>query len=146
MFIIVFHYSCMCCSASDEIFTGHSLVAVIIDRNLTFDRHVSAVCRNAVFHLQALWQFRASLTQEMATSIAVIVIQSRLNYATLFSMKYPLIASPNYSAFKTQLLILFLRGVYSDTTQLDVKLSCVAINTPLIFVAELILIDGVSSY
>jgi len=56
-------------------------LGVILDSKLTFDAHVSSVCRNAHFHLQALCHIRSSLTTDMATSIAVALIQSCLDYA-----------------------------------------------------------------
>ena len=52
---------------------------VILDSKLTFDAH--AVCKNAHFHLRALRHITSSLTTDMATSIAVALVQSRLNYA-----------------------------------------------------------------
>jgi len=54
-------------------------VGVILDSKLTFDAHVSSVCRNAHFHLQALRHIRSSLTTDMATSTAVALVQSCLD-------------------------------------------------------------------
>jgi len=56
-------------------------LGVILDSKLTFDAHVSAVCRNAHFLLRALRHIRSSITTNMATSIAVTLAQSRLDYA-----------------------------------------------------------------
>jgi len=55
-------------------------LGVILDSKLTFDAHISAVCKNAHFHLRALCHIRSSLTTDMATSIAVAFVQLRLDY------------------------------------------------------------------
>ena len=55
-------------------------LGVILDSKLTFDAHISAVCKNAHFNLRALRHIRSSLTTDMATSIAVALVQSRLDY------------------------------------------------------------------
>ena len=41
-------------------------------------------CKNVHFHLGALRHIRSSLTDDMATSIAVALIHSRFDYANLF--------------------------------------------------------------
>jgi len=56
-------------------------LGVILDSKLTFDAHVSAVCKNIHFHLRALCHIRSSLTDDMATSITVALIHWRLDYA-----------------------------------------------------------------
>ncbi len=48
---------------------------------LGVNAHVSHVCKTSYFHLQALKHIRPVLTSEMATSIAVALVQSRLDYA-----------------------------------------------------------------
>jgi len=52
---------------------------------------VSAVCKNVLFHLRALRHIRSSLTDDMATSIAVALIHLRLDYAN--SLLYSISAS-----------------------------------------------------
>ena len=47
----------------------------MLDNNLAFDSHVSVVCKKSFFHLRALRDIRAALTDDMAVSIA------RLDYA-----------------------------------------------------------------
>jgi len=64
-------------SLSDKITT----LGVTLDSCLTFNQHVSSVCRASFFHLRALRPIRPVLTEDMATSIAVALIQSRLDYA-----------------------------------------------------------------
>ena len=56
-------------------------LGVILHSNLTLDAHVSAMCKNAHFHLRALRHIRSFHTDDMATSIAVAHIHSRLDYA-----------------------------------------------------------------
>jgi hypothetical protein len=62
---------------SDKITT----LGVTLDSTLTFKQHVSTVCKSANYHLRALKHIRPVLTDEMAMSIAVALIQSRLDYA-----------------------------------------------------------------
>ena len=64
---------------TDEVTT----LGVILDSKLTFDAHISAICRNAHFHLRALHHLRSSLTTDMATSIAVALVQSRLDLSLI---------------------------------------------------------------
>ena len=45
---------------------------------------MSAVCKNVHFHLRALHHIQSSLTDDMATSTAVALIHSRLDYANSF--------------------------------------------------------------
>ena len=62
---------------SDKITT----LGVTLDSALTFKQHVSSICKSANYHLCALRHIRPVLTDEMAMSIAVALIQSRLDYA-----------------------------------------------------------------
>jgi hypothetical protein len=62
---------------SDKITT----LGVTLDSTLNFNSHVSSVCKASYYHLQALKHIRPVLTQDMAASIAVALIQSRLDYA-----------------------------------------------------------------
>ena len=52
-----------------------------MDSTLNFNAHVSSVCKTSYYHLQALKHIRPVLTQDMAASIAVDLVQSRLDYA-----------------------------------------------------------------
>jgi len=56
-------------------------LGVTLDSNLNFNSHVSSVCKTSYYHLQALKHIRPVLTQDMAASIAVALVQSRLDYA-----------------------------------------------------------------
>ena len=55
-------------------------LGVIMDSTLTFDAHVTALCKACHFHLGSLRHIRHSLSTNMATSIAVAMVQSRLDY------------------------------------------------------------------
>ena len=51
-----------------------------MDSKLTFNAHVTALCRACYFHLRSLRHIRCSLTDDMARLIAVSLVQSRLDY------------------------------------------------------------------
>ena len=55
-------------------------LGVIMDSTLTFDAHVTALCKACHFHLRSLRHIRRSLSTDMAISIAVAMVQSRLDY------------------------------------------------------------------
>ena len=56
-------------------------LGVTLDNRLTFDHHVSAISKSCFFHIRAFRHIRAALTQEMANSVAVSLVTSRLDYA-----------------------------------------------------------------
>ena len=62
---------------SDSIVT----LGVTLDSNLSFRHDVSKVCRSAHFHLRALRHIRAALTDDMAKTVAVSLIHSRIDCA-----------------------------------------------------------------
>ena len=51
-----------------------------LDSTLTFNHHITALCKACHFHLRSLCHIRRSLTDDMAVSIAVALVQSRLDY------------------------------------------------------------------
>ena len=55
-------------------------LGVIMDSKLTLDSHISAICKSCYYHLRSLHHIRRSLTQDMAISVAVAIVQSRLDY------------------------------------------------------------------
>ena len=57
-------------------------LGVIMDSTLTFNQHITALCKacHFHFHLRSLRHIRRSLTDDMAVSIAVALVQSRLDY------------------------------------------------------------------
>ena len=55
-------------------------LGVIMDSKLTLDSHISAIGKSCYYHLRSLRHIRRSLTQDMAISVAVAIVQSRLDY------------------------------------------------------------------
>ena len=55
-------------------------LGVIMDSKLTLDSHISAICKSCYYHLRSLRHLRRSLTQDMTISVAVAIVQSRLDY------------------------------------------------------------------
>ena len=55
-------------------------LGVVMDSNLTFNAHITALCKACHFHLRSLRHIRCSLTDDMAILIAVALVQSRLDY------------------------------------------------------------------
>jgi hypothetical protein len=51
-----------------------------LDSTLSCNSHVSNVCKSSNSHLQALKYFRPILTKDIALSIAVALVESRLDY------------------------------------------------------------------
>ena len=51
-----------------------------MDSTLTFNQHITALCKACHFHLRSLRHIRRALTDDMAVSIAVALVQSRLDY------------------------------------------------------------------
>ena len=56
-------------------------LGVTLDCNLSLNSHTSAICKSAFYHIRALRHIRNALTDEMAKSVAVSLVQSRLDYA-----------------------------------------------------------------
>ena len=56
------------------------LLGVTIDSSLSFDAHVSEVCRTAAYHLKAFRHIRKSLDKNTANILACSYIASRLDY------------------------------------------------------------------
>ena len=56
-------------------------LGVTFDNHLSLDQHVSSVCKSAFFHLRALRHIRSVLSEDIAKSIAVSPVSSRLDYS-----------------------------------------------------------------
>jgi len=56
-------------------------LGVTLDKHLTFNDHVSAVCKSAHYHIRAMRHIRPAITEDMAKSFACALIGSRLDYA-----------------------------------------------------------------
>ena len=55
-------------------------LGVIIDRRLSFDQHVNNVCKSCYFHIRALRHVRDSLPDDVARTVAISIVTSRLDY------------------------------------------------------------------
>ena len=55
-------------------------LGVTLDSKLTFDQHVSSVCRACYFHIRALKHVRDSLPDDVARTVACSIVGSRLDY------------------------------------------------------------------
>ena len=56
-------------------------LGVTLDSRLSFEHHVSSICKSCFFHIRAFRHIRPALTQDMAKSVAVSLVGSRLDYA-----------------------------------------------------------------
>ena len=66
--------------ADVPISTKIKTLGIILDNRLTFDTHVASICASCFFHIRAFRHIRPNLTQDMAKSVAVSLISSRLDY------------------------------------------------------------------
>ena len=53
---------------------------VVLNKKLSFDKHVTGVCRACYFHSRELRHVRSSLTEDLAKTVAQSIIESRLDY------------------------------------------------------------------
>ena len=63
-----------------------TLLGIKIDKNLTFKKHISELCRSASYKLHTLCRIRKYLTFEKAKLLANAFINSQFNYAPLIWM------------------------------------------------------------
>ena len=63
-----------------ELFDQITSLGVVMESNLTFNAHITALCKACLFHLRSLRHIRRSLTDDMAILIAVALVQSHLDY------------------------------------------------------------------
>jgi len=57
------------------------ILGVTLDKNLSMNNHVSAVCKSVHYHIRLLRHIRSSLSEDMAKMVACAVVGSRLDYA-----------------------------------------------------------------
>ena len=55
-------------------------LGVTLDKKLTFDQHVTDICRSCYHHIRALRHVRESLQDEVARTVACSLVSSRLDY------------------------------------------------------------------
>ena len=63
-----------------------ALLGVKIDKNLTFNEHISELCRRASYKFLTLRRIRKYLTVKKAKLLANAFINSRFSYAPLIRM------------------------------------------------------------
>ena len=73
------------------------VLGVVLDRRLSFHKHVSAVARLCNYHAQAIRHIRHLLTTELAQTLACSLILSRIDYCNAV-----LHGAPSYSIKKLQ--------------------------------------------
>jgi len=73
------------------------VLGVVLDRRLTFHKHLSAVARSCNYHAQAIRHIRHLLTTELAQTLACSLILSRVDYCNAV-----LHGAPSYSIKKLQ--------------------------------------------
>ena len=56
------------------------MYGVTLDSSLSFDRHITEVCRSCHFHIRALRHIRPLLANDAAISVANSIVSSRLDY------------------------------------------------------------------
>ena len=56
-------------------------LGVTLDKHLLLNSHVAAVSKSCNYHIRALRHIRSSLTEDMAKSVALALVSSRLDYA-----------------------------------------------------------------
>jgi len=61
---------------ADEI----KVLGVVLDRRLSFHKHMLAVARSCNYHVQAIRHIRHLLTTELAQTLACSLILSRIDY------------------------------------------------------------------
>ena len=71
-----------CVQSSDDV----TLLGVMIDKNLTFKKHIDSLVRKAQYKLHALQRIRKFLTIEKAKILGNAFIDSQFNYASLIWM------------------------------------------------------------
>ena len=57
------------------------ILGVVLDKNLTFDSHISHVSKSCSYHIRALRHIRSALTDDVAKMIACSLVGIRLDYA-----------------------------------------------------------------
>ena len=57
------------------------ILSVTLDKNLSMNNHVNAVCKSIHYHIHALRHIRSSISEDMAKMVACALVSSRLDYA-----------------------------------------------------------------
>ena len=73
------------------------LLGVILDRQMTLDKHVNEICRSAHFHTRALRHVRNAISDDTAKTVTQALVSSWFDYAN--SILY---GAPKYNISKLQ--------------------------------------------
>lgn len=57
------------------------ILGVFLDKTLSFNNHVSNICKTSLYHIRSLRHIRPSLNTDVAKTIGSAIIGSRLDYA-----------------------------------------------------------------
>ena len=57
------------------------ILGMTLDKNLSMDKHVGAVCKASYYHLRSLRHIRRLLTDDMAKAIGCAIVGAMLDYA-----------------------------------------------------------------
>jgi len=108
------------------------VLGVVLDRRLTFEKHVTMVARSCHYHAQAIRYMRHLLSSELASILAHSLILTRLDYCNslLHGLHIPAV-SRHYSACRTTPLGLFCKHRGSAT-----QTRCCASSTGCRFITE----------
>ena len=89
-------------------------LSVILDAHLTFDDHVAAVSKACYFYIRALHHIRASLSDDVAKTVARSIVSSRFDYCNSLLVG---MSETNFS--KLQCVQNTLARVFTDTKRYD---------------------------
>ena len=62
-------------------------LGVYLDSHMSFDKHVFEICKASYFHIRALRHIRSSLTTEAAKTVAMAIVNSRLDYCNCMHIR-----------------------------------------------------------
>ena len=79
---------------------GLNYLGVTLDKNLSMNNHVSAICKSVHYHIRTLRHIRSSISEDMAKMVVRALVGSSLDYANsvLFGT-----TSPNFRKHRTSL-------------------------------------------
>jgi hypothetical protein len=65
------------------------ILRVIVDSNLTFSKHISAVSKSCFYHMRDLRRIRNTVAQNTACTIATSLTHSKLDYCNSLLLNLP---------------------------------------------------------
>ena len=100
---------------------------------LTFDAHITALCKASHIHLISFWHIRRSLTDDMAILTAVALVQSRLDYCNSLFFRLSCFNINKLQRVQSLAARLALNDWRSPTKQIFVKLHWLPIQSRITF-------------